>query len=128
MTRFLPMLGDRRADPLDHLAYDALAQRAGDAFEIALHYQGACTREARQEALHNALAAAAPGLVAAALVRLADDPELGLTIEQREYLTNLATGLDLDTVEDLFGANGAGAEDSRPGSSVTSPPAPPREP
>ncbi|MET8704179.1 hypothetical protein ABZW10_35815 [Kitasatospora sp. NPDC004723] len=127
MTRFLPMLGDRRADPLDHLAYDALAERAGDAFEIALHYQDVCTREARQEALHNALATAAPGLVAAALVRLADDPELGLTTEQREYLTDIATGLDLDTVEDLFGANGDGTEGGRPGPSVTSPATPPRE-
>ncbi|MGK4586233.1 hypothetical protein [Kitasatospora sp. HPMI-4] len=112
MTHFLPMLGDRRTDPLDNLAYQGLAQRAVDAFEIALHYQDACTAEARQEALHNALTTAAPGLVAAALVRLADDPGLGLTIEQREYLTDIATGLDLDTVEDLFGANGDGIHTS----------------
>ncbi|GAA2810871.1 hypothetical protein GCM10010441_39390 [Kitasatospora paracochleata] len=109
MTRPVPMLGDHRTDPLDDPAYHALAQRAHDAFEIALHYQDACTPEARQEALHNALATAAPGLVAAALVRLADDPELGLTGEQREYLTDVAAGLDLDTVEDLFGAGGDGA-------------------
>ncbi|MFI9163045.1 hypothetical protein [Kitasatospora aureofaciens] len=50
--------------------------------------------------------------MAAALVRLADDPGLGLTIEQREYLTDIATGFVLDTVEDLFGANGEG---TRPG-------------
>ncbi|MFJ8478356.1 hypothetical protein [Kitasatospora sp. NPDC094011] len=112
MVSPLPMLGDRRADPLDGLAHQALVHRAADAFEIALHYQGACTAEARQEALRNALATAAPGLVAAAVVRVADDPGLGLTIEQREYLTDIAAGLDLDTVEDLFGANGHGTRSS----------------
>ncbi|MFE4398683.1 hypothetical protein ACFRPV_33120 [Kitasatospora sp. NPDC056808] len=123
MTSALPMLGDHPTDPLDNPAYQALAQRAADAFEIALHHhQGACTAEARQEALHNALANAAPALVAAALVRLADDPGLGLTAEQRAYLTDIAIGLDLDTVEDLSGANGDGGQASRQVDLPTAPP------
>ena len=102
------VLGDNHLDPLDQLAYQRVAEHAGEAFEIALHYQGKCSMQAHQEALHNALAVAAPAIVAAALVQLVDDPVLGLTEEQSEYLTDLAVSLDLHTVENLSGANGDG--------------------
>lgn len=103
------LLGDDHHDPLDRQAYAAVAERAHEAFEIALHYQGDCTSEARKEALHNALAAAAPAIVAAALLRLADDRTAQLSGEQREFLSDLAVSLDLETAENLSGANGDGS-------------------
>ncbi|MFD7451766.1 hypothetical protein [Kitasatospora sp. NPDC059827] len=54
--------------------------------------------------MRHGLTAAARGLVAAALLRLADDPQLGLTVDQRLYLDGLAVDLDLETAECLSGA------------------------
>ncbi|WP_097868535.1 hypothetical protein [Streptomyces sp. rh34] len=55
--------------------------------------------------MRRALAAAAPGYVAAALERLAFDDELGLTPAQQKRLRGCAAELDPGVVEDLTGAN-----------------------
>ncbi|MGK5546690.1 hypothetical protein ACSNOH_18450 [Streptomyces sp. URMC 127] len=103
-------------DPLHQLAYDAIADRATEAFEIALHYQSDRSPESCREALHNALAVAASGFVAAGLMSLSEDPGLALTPEQEEFITDRARELDLDVVENLTGANGTGAgHDERAG-------------
>lgn len=104
------VLGADHADPLDRLAHQHVADRAVHAFEIALHYQDEEGRgeQACAEALLNALAVAGPGFAAAALLRAADDPALGLDAGQHEHLTTVAVHLDLDTVEMLGGAHGDG--------------------
>ncbi|WP_326790471.1 hypothetical protein [Streptomyces sp. NBC_00151] len=51
------------------------------------------------------MAAAAPGLAAAALQLIASDEALGLTHEQQKYLRERAAELDLAVVEDLTGAH-----------------------
>ncbi|MDY0814833.1 hypothetical protein [Kitasatospora purpeofusca] len=107
----LLVLGDDHQDPLDRLAYRDVAARAHEALEIAPHYQGEGSMAAREDALHNAIAVAVPAIVAAALLRLFDDPAARLTGEQQEYVTALAVGLDVDTAENLSGANGDGLED-----------------
>ncbi|MFB7375834.1 hypothetical protein ACFC6U_03140 [Kitasatospora purpeofusca] len=109
--RTFPLLGGAFPDPLDGLAWRGVTARATEAFEIALHYQDGTGPKACAEALLNALHAASPGIVAAALVRVADDPALGLDADQWEYLHNLAGTIDLDTLEDLTGANGPGTTD-----------------
>ncbi|MFB7672320.1 hypothetical protein ACFC26_12975 [Kitasatospora purpeofusca] len=115
-ARVLPVrkprtLGHEHGDPLDRLAYRRVAESAAESFEIALHYQGGRGEKACAEALHNALAAAGGGIAAAALLRVADDPALGLDLEQWEHLHRIAAELDLRVVEDLGGANGDGAAD-----------------
>ncbi|KOV13303.1 hypothetical protein ADK60_29860 [Streptomyces sp. XY431] len=101
-------LGADHADPLDRLAYRRVFDRAAEAFEIALHYQGDDGELARAQALHNALAAAGLGIAAAALLRVADDPALGLDPDQWEHLHRIAAELNVRVVEDLGGANGDG--------------------
>ncbi|MFJ6141135.1 hypothetical protein [Kitasatospora sp. NPDC092286] len=76
---------------------------AAKSFEIALHYQGDRDEQACAQALHNALAAAGSGVAAAALLRVADDPALGLDLDQWEDLYRIATELILRVVEDLGG-------------------------
>ncbi|MFF8775283.1 hypothetical protein [Kitasatospora sp. NPDC015120] len=104
-------LGCDHADPLDRLAYRSVADRAAEAFEIALRYQGDDDERGRAQALHNALAAAGGGIAAAALLRVADNPALGLDPDQWEHLHLIAAELDLRVVEDLGGANGDGTTD-----------------
>ncbi|MFI8085875.1 hypothetical protein ACIF6L_34435 [Kitasatospora sp. NPDC086009] len=115
-ARVLPVrkpraLGHEHGDPLDRLAYRGVFDSAVESFEIALHYQDGRGEKACEEALHNALAAAGPGIAVAALLRVADDPALGLDPDQWEHLHRLAAELDLDVVEDLGGANGDGTTD-----------------
>ncbi|MFJ4672725.1 hypothetical protein [Kitasatospora purpeofusca] len=83
-------LGSDHGDPLNRLAYRRVAARAAETFEIALHYQGGRDEKARAQALHNALAAAGGGIAAAALLRVADDPALGLDLDQWEHLHRIA--------------------------------------
>ncbi|MDH6129926.1 hypothetical protein [Kitasatospora sp. GP82] len=103
------VLGSDDNDPFDHQAYQRVLDRGSEAFEIALHYQGAGQPvHARAEALHNALAVMAPAVAAAAILRASFDPALGLDLGQWEHLQEVAGVLDLDVVEDLTGANGDG--------------------
>ncbi|WP_165484821.1 hypothetical protein [Streptomyces kasugaensis] len=83
-------------------ALEALAARAWHSYGITLHYTGEDDRngaEATMEAMRHAVQAVAPGFTAATLVRLADDPQLGLTLDQRLYLDELAIALDPETLE-----------------------------
>ncbi|MDY0812984.1 hypothetical protein [Kitasatospora purpeofusca] len=112
-ARVLPVrkprpLGHEHGDPLNRLAYRRVAESAAESFEIALNYQGGRGEEACAEALHTALAAAGPGIAAAALLRVADDPALGLDPDQWEHLHRIAAELNLRVVEDLGGSNGDG--------------------
>ncbi|MFJ5611057.1 hypothetical protein ACIQCJ_16915 [Streptomyces sp. NPDC093221] len=87
-------------------ALEALAGRAWEAYEIALHYTCEADErrpEATLEAMRHAVQAVAPGFAAATLARLADDRALDLTWDQRHYLDSLAAGIDLDTIEALHG-------------------------
>lgn len=106
-------LGCDHTDPLDRLAYRGVFDSVAESFEIALHYQGDEDERARAQALHNALAAAGGGIAAAALLRVADDPALGLGLDQWEYLNLVAAELDLRVVENLSGANGDDTTDPR---------------
>ena len=111
-----PMFGSDHGDLLDRLAYRRAFDNAAESFEIALHYQGDRDEQAYAQALHNALAAG-PGVAAAALLRVADDPALGLDLDPSEDLYRIATELSLRVVEDLGGANGDGtttATEGRP--------------
>lgn len=100
-------------DPLATLALRELTERAWVSYGIALHYQPRHDEAAAtMEAMGNALQSVSQGFAAAALLRIAGDPRLGLTIEQYEYLHERAAELDLSVVEDLTGANGEGAETS----------------
>ncbi|MFD8757296.1 hypothetical protein ACFV0O_40940 [Kitasatospora sp. NPDC059577] len=94
-ARVLPVrkprtLGHEHGDPLDRLAYRRVFAGAAESFEIALR---------------NAVAVAGPGIAAAALLRVADDPTLGLNTEQWEHLHRIAAELNPDVVEDLGGTN-----------------------
>ncbi|WP_457541702.1 hypothetical protein [Streptomyces filamentosus] len=104
-------------DPGVATALEALTARAWHSYGIALHYTGEDDRngaEATMEAMRHAVQAVAPGFTAAALVRLSDDPRLGLTPEQRLYLDHLAIDLDLETLEALQGADpGTSDEEGR---------------
>ncbi|WP_441246454.1 hypothetical protein [Kitasatospora sp. McL0602] len=110
-----PMLGSDHGDLLDRLAYRRAFDSAAESFEIALHHQGDRDEQACAQALHNALAAGS-GVAAAALLRVADDPALGLGLDRWEHLHRIATELSLRVVEDLGGANGDGTTtaDDRP--------------
>ncbi|MGW2542287.1 hypothetical protein ACWC5I_15800 [Kitasatospora sp. NPDC001574] len=116
-ARVLPVrtprtLGHEHGDPLDRLAYRRVAESASEFFEIALHYQGGRGEKTCGQALQNALAAAGPGIAAAALLRVADDPALGLEDGQWEHLHRITTEFNLRVVEDLGGANGDGTTDT----------------
>ncbi|GGN61329.1 hypothetical protein GCM10012285_60120 [Streptomyces kronopolitis] len=103
------------SDPGVSTALEALAARAWRSYGIALHYTGEDDRdgaEATMEAMRHAVQAVAPGFTAAALVRLAEDPRLGLSPEQRLFLDHLAVDLDLETVEALDGADPGTSEET----------------
>ncbi|MDX2389503.1 hypothetical protein NJL88_05375 [Streptomyces sp. DK15] len=99
-----------RADQGDANAQAALERintRAVETYCIAAHYlAGLPAADVSDEAMRQALAAAAPGYVAAALERLAfDDDALGLTPAQRMRLLHRAAELDPGVIEDLTGAH-----------------------
>ncbi|WP_274036260.1 hypothetical protein [Streptomyces sp. MMBL 11-1] len=98
-------------DPLGTLALRQLTGRAWVSYGIALHYQAEDDEAAATtEAMSHALQSVSPGFAAAALLRIASDPRLGLTDEQFLYLHERAAELDLSVVEDLTGANGEGTD------------------
>lgn len=98
-----------RADQGDANAQAALERmntRAVETYGIAAHYAaGLPAADVAGEAMRQALAAAAPGYVAAALERLAFDDALGLPPAQRVRLLHRAAELDPGVIEDLTGAN-----------------------
>jgi len=98
-----------RADKGDANAQAALERintRAVETYCIAGHYVADLPAvDVSDEAMRQALAAAAPGYVAAALERLAVDDALGLTPAQRTCLLQRAAELDPGVIEDLTGAN-----------------------
>lgn len=98
-----------RADQGDtnvQAALERINTRAAETYGIAAHYSaGLPAADVVGEAMRQALAAAAPGYIAAALERLAFDDELGLTPAQQMRLRDRAAELDPGVVEDLTGAN-----------------------
>jgi hypothetical protein len=94
-----------RADQGDtnvQAALERINTRAAETYGIAAHLPAA---DVVGEAMRQALAAAAPGYIAAALERLAFDDELCLTPTQQMRLRDRAAELDPGVVEDLTGAN-----------------------
>ncbi|WP_345552630.1 hypothetical protein [Streptomyces lannensis] len=97
-----------RADQGDAVqaALERINTRAAETYGIAAHYSaGLPAADVVGEAMRQALAAAVPGYVAAALERLAFDDELGLTPAQQMRLRGRAAEFDPGVVEDLTGAN-----------------------
>ncbi|MFD8263393.1 hypothetical protein ACFV19_31835 [Streptomyces griseoluteus] len=98
-----------RADQGDasvQAAMERINTRAAETYGIAAHYSpGLPAANVVSEAVRQALAAAAPGYIDAALERLAFDDELGLTPAQQMRLRDRAAELDPGVVEDLTGAN-----------------------
>ncbi|MFJ3445973.1 hypothetical protein ACIPM2_32920 [Streptomyces sp. NPDC086081] len=98
-----------RADQGDtnvQAALERIDTRAAETYGIAAHYSaGLPAADVVGEAMRQALAAAAPGYIAAALECLAFDDELGLTPAQQMRLRDRAAELDPGVVEDLTGAN-----------------------
>lgn len=98
-----------RADQGDangQAALERINTRAVETYGIAAHYAaGLPAVDVASEAMRQALAAAAPGYVAAALERLAFDEALGLTPAQQMRLWDRAAELDPGVVEDLTGVN-----------------------
>ncbi|MGW4272692.1 hypothetical protein ACWEGQ_10060 [Streptomyces seoulensis] len=98
-----------RADPGDtnvQAALERINTRAAETYGISAHYSaGLPAADVASEAMRQALAAAAPGYIAAALERLAFDDELGLTPAQQMRLRDRAVELDPGVLEDLTGAN-----------------------
>ncbi|MFF4456593.1 hypothetical protein [Streptomyces goshikiensis] len=85
-------------------ALERINRRAVETHALAVHYAaGQPAADVADEALRQALAAAAPGYVAAALERLAFDEALGLTPAQQMRLRDRAVELDARVVEDLTG-------------------------
>ncbi|MEU2913920.1 hypothetical protein ACFYM3_34180 [Streptomyces massasporeus] len=98
-----------RADQVDanvQAALERINTRAAETYGIAAHYStGLPAADVVGEAMRQALAAAAPGYIAAALERFAFDDELGLTPAQQMRLRDRAAELAPGVVEDLTGAN-----------------------
>ncbi|MER5985768.1 hypothetical protein [Streptomyces sp. NPDC001787] len=85
-------------------ALERINRRAVETYALAVHYAaGQLAADVAGEALRQALAAAAPGYIAAALERLAFDEALGLTPAQQVCLRDRAVELDARVVEDLTG-------------------------
>ncbi|WP_030274087.1 hypothetical protein [Streptomyces sp. NRRL B-24484] len=89
--------------PRARQAHRGLTERAFYVFELVLAHQGSHDEDARRQALTTALGPAARGTAAVALLRVADDPALGLDDDRRHHLTRLAAELDPRTTRDLTG-------------------------
>ncbi|MEW1913524.1 hypothetical protein AB0442_34735 [Kitasatospora sp. NPDC085895] len=96
-------LGADDHDPRARRAHRGITERAFYVFELDLAHQGGHDEDARRRALATALAPVGRGAAAAALLRVADDPALGLDGDQRHHLTRLAADLDPRTTRDLTG-------------------------
>ncbi|MCU7826129.1 hypothetical protein [Kitasatospora sp. DSM 101779] len=94
---------DDSADPRARHAHRGVTERAFYVFELVLAHQGSQDEDARRQALTTALGPAGRGAAAAALLRVADDPALGLDDDRRHHLARLAADLDPRTTRDLTG-------------------------
>lgn len=101
-----PVLRADQGDACANAALERISARAVEVHGMAAHYAADLpATEAADAAMRQAVAAAAPGLAAAALQLIASDEALGLTHEQQKYLRERAAELDLAVVEDLTGAH-----------------------
>lgn len=102
-------------DPLERMAADHVLDKACETYGIARHFAaGGGEMEDEREAMWHALARVAPMVTAAALHQVAGDTALGLSVEQKLRLDELAVDLDLDVAEILSGALGLpGREEER---------------
>lgn len=104
-----PVLRADQDDACANAALERISARAVEVHGMAAHYAADLpAADAADEAMRQAVAAAAPGLAAAALQLIASDEVLGLTREQQMYLWERAAELDLAVVEDLTGTHHAG--------------------
>ncbi|MFE2070447.1 hypothetical protein ACFXDH_50205 [Streptomyces sp. NPDC059467] len=105
-----PVLRADQGDACANAALERISARAVEVHGMAARYAADLpTTDAADEAMRQAVAAAAPGL-AAALQLIASDEALGLTPEQQIYLWERAAELDLAVVEDLTGTHMMPAE------------------
>ncbi|MFD5453611.1 hypothetical protein [Streptomyces olivaceus] len=101
-----PVLRADQGDACANAALERISARAVEVHGMAARYAADLpAADAADEAMRQAVAAAAPGLAAAALQLIASDEELGLTPEQQMYMWKRAAELDLAVVEDLTGAH-----------------------
>ncbi|MFE9991804.1 hypothetical protein ACFYRK_33700 [Streptomyces sp. NPDC005381] len=101
-----PVLRADQGDACANAALERISARAVEVHGMAAHYAADLpAADAADEAIRQAVAAAAPGLAAAALQLIASDEALGLTPEQQMYMWERAAELDLAVVEDLTGAH-----------------------
>ncbi|MFF4054166.1 hypothetical protein ACFYZ5_47340 [Streptomyces chartreusis] len=101
-----PVLRANQGDACANAALERISARAAEVHGMATHYAADLpAADAADEAMRQAVAAAAPGLAAAALQLIASDEALGLTPEQQMYMRERAAELDLSVVEDLTGAH-----------------------
>ncbi|WP_430480030.1 hypothetical protein ACQZM9_29860 [Streptomyces sp. P11-1] len=101
-----PVLRADQGDTCANAALERINARAVEVHGMAAHYAADLpAADAADEAMRQAMAAAAPGLAAAALQLIASDEALGLTPEQQMYMWERAAELDLAVVEDLTGAH-----------------------
>ncbi|MFJ6837337.1 hypothetical protein [Streptomyces sp. NPDC091209] len=100
-----PVLRADQGDACANAALERISARAVEVHGMAAHYAADLpATDAADAAMCQAVAAAAPGLAAAAIQLIASDEALGLTLEQH-YLWERAAELDLAVVEDLTGAH-----------------------
>ena len=96
------VLRAEQGDANTQAALERINTRAVETYSIAAHYAADLPAvDVASEAMRQALAAAVPEYVAAALERLAFDDELGLTPAQKMRLRDYAAELDPGLVEDL---------------------------
>ncbi|MFI5887475.1 hypothetical protein [Streptomyces sp. NPDC051554] len=101
-----PVLCADQGDACANAALERISARAAEVHGMAAQYAADLPAAGTaDEAMRQAVAAAAPGLAAAALQLIASDEALGLTSEQQMYLWERAAELDLAVVEDLTGAH-----------------------
>ncbi|WP_143652206.1 hypothetical protein [Streptomyces sp. 13-12-16] len=106
-----PVLRADQGDACANAALERISARAVEVHGMAAHYAADLpAADAADEAMRQAVAAAAPGLAAAALQLIASDEALGLTSEQQMYMWERAAELDLAVVEDLTGTHTMPAE------------------
>ena len=101
-----PVLRAAHGDARANAAMERIIARAVEVHGLAAHYAADQPGAgAADEAMRQAVAAAAPALAAATLQLVSLDEALDLTPEQKMYIWERAADLDLAVVEDLTGTN-----------------------